>query len=49
MFPLERYLRTMSDNPKNYIIALFDCCRARVPKKFRNIKHIDLDEEEEPQ
>ena len=44
MFPLERYLRTLSENSSNYIIALFDCCRARIPKKVRDM--LDDDEEE---
>ena len=48
MFPLERYLRTLSENPSNYMIALFDCCRARVPKKFRNMLNADDEGEEEP-
>jgi len=48
MFPLERYLRTLSENPNNYIIAMFDCCRARVPKKFRNMLNADDEEEQEP-
>jgi len=48
MFPLERYLRTLSENPNNFIIAMFDCCRARVPKKFRNMLNADDEEEQEP-
>lgn len=48
MFPLERYIRTLSENPANYMVALFDCCRARVPKKFRNMLNADDEAEEEP-
>lgn len=48
MFPLERYIRTISENPNNYMVALFDCCRARVPKKFRNMLNCDDGGEEEP-
>lgn len=29
-YPLERNLRTLAENG-NYVMALFDCCRARVP------------------
>ena len=46
MFPLERYIRTLSENSSNFMISLFDCCRARVPKKFRNMLNADEDEEE---
>lgn len=43
MFPLERYIRELSENSSNYLVALFDCYRARVPKKFRNMVNADYD------
>jgi len=47
MFPLERFLRTLAENPSNYVLSLFDCCRARVPLAFRSMLNVP-DVEEEP-
>ena len=34
-YPLEQEVRNLSKIPGAYVIGLFDCCRARVPKDLR--------------